>query len=786
MKVFKEKELSIGWIVSKIRPPRLSATFFVKAVFSIALDKKASLTGGIPLCGDVYSDDEPNKSLVYESDFAPFKPRADVLLVGMVHAPRGKSVPFLEVRFRVGALSKTLNVTGQRGWEQKLLGRLIVSDPEPFTQMPIVYERAFGGPGYKKNPVGRGYDSHQAPNVEDPGRFAKGPRDNAEPAGYGPLGASWEQRACLVGTYDKSWLRERWPWFPEDFDWAYFNAAPRDQQVEGYLRGDEELEFDNLHPEHSVYRSTLPGLRARCFVNERLQHGELHFREVPLNLDTLWINVEEEKLILVWRGVADVRTMKLKEIEDIVAVTEPLSEPPKNLDHYRKTLLGPAAPTQGAAEEAAARWEAEFQARFADMEKRFAEADNEFVQADQLVQRYEAEAAEALADQKAALIASGVDPKLLEGGAGPRILAEAGAALAASLAQLKASDPQAAAQLDQIDPSVFQQIEKETEDLEREVEDLRKEMKALKPPVMTRDSVQAALAAGQVLEKQDLSEVDLAGMDLSNANLAGAVFRKANLKGAKLAKANLSKADLTGADLSNADLTGAVLDEADLTGAVFANTKVSGLSLAHATLSGLDLKGADFSRSTGKGANFSKSNLVGARFTRAKLPQASFSDCALEKADFRGAELQGAGFESVKAAEINMEGAQIVGLRAGPKSVFTKGNFKKVNGTRSVWEGSMLDGADFSRALLSRAQFSDASLRNALFDRADLSHAAFDDACLRGAILTNANVLRATFDRADLAEAKVSNSNFFEAGFWETVTVKTDFQKANVKSTLLS
>jgi uncharacterized protein YjbI with pentapeptide repeats len=763
----------------------LSATFFVKAVFSIAPNKAGSWAGGIPVSGDVYLNDDPNKSLVYDSDFAPFKPRADVLLIGTAHAPRSKGVPFLEVRFRVGGLSKTLHVTGQRGWEQKLLGKLIVSDPDPFIHMPIIYERAFGGPGYKKNPVGCGYHSQQAPNIEHPGRFAKGPRDNAEPAGCGPLGASWDQRRSLVGTYDKVWLKERWPWLPKDFDWAYFNAAPRDQQVEGYLRGDEELEFENLHREHSFYRSKLPGLRARCFVNERIKHGDLHFREVPLNLDTLWINMEEEKVILVWRGVADVQTMKLKEIEDVLAVTESLSEAPKNSEIYRKTLLAPPAALPEEDKEAASRREAEFQARFADMDKRFAKADKRFAQAEQEFLRHEAEAAKIVADQKATLIASGVDPKLLEGVAGPQTLAEAGAAFPASLAELKASHPQEA-RFGEIDPSIFQQIEKEVQDLKKEMADVRKEMKALRPPKMTGDSVQVAIASGRALQKQDLAELDLAGMDLTKANLAGAVLRKANLKGAKLTKANLSKADLTGADLSNADLTGAVLDEADLTGAVFGNTKVSGLSLADATLSGLDLEGADFSTATGKRADFSMSNLVGARFTEAKLPQANFSECALEKADFRRADLQGADFASVKAPEINMEGAHIAGLQASSKSIFTKGNFKKVNGPRSVWEEALLDGADFSGALLNRAQFSDASLRNTIFDRADLSHAAFDDACLRGAVLTNANILRATFDRADCTEAKVNNSNFYEAGFWETVTAKTDFQKANVKSTLLS
>jgi uncharacterized protein YjbI with pentapeptide repeats len=780
-----EPNLSLGWIVSKIQPPQLAATLIVKGAYRLRPGKPATTEGAEAevLVGDQYWEDDNQKSLRYSSDFAPQKPRADLLVVGKAHAPSGTPVTSLLVRFGVGTFSKTIEVIGNRTWTSRLFGKM--SPPAPFVSMPLTYESAFGGLGDKKNPVGKGRQG-DPPNLENPKRHLIGPTDSPDPAGFGPLVSTWAPRTNGLGTYNKKWLQTRWPWFPEDFDWGHFNAAPRDQQVEGYLRGDEEFELENLHPKHSVYRSRLPGLRARCFLNERLPSGEMRFREVPLNLDTFWIDMNQEKLILVWRGLADVRTIKLKEIEHILAATEPVSEPPKSLEHYRATLLAASPAPPAEEKEAGARAEAEFQARRAEMDKRFADAEKEFAQSEQEIAKHEAEAMKALEEQKAALIAAGVDPKLLEGPAEPQTLAQAGTALAASLAQLKASNPELAVQIDQIDPSVFQQIEQESQDLEKEMDDMRKEMAAMTPRRATRESVQVALTNKQPLEGQDLTALDLSGMDFAHANLAGSVLSKANLKGAKLTKTNLSKADLTGADLSGADLSGAILDESDLTGATLGGAKLTGLSLGSATLSRLDVKGADFSGSTGKGANFSKSKLVGARFASAKLPQADFSECLLEKADFRGAELQGAGFQSVKAPEINMEGAQVPGLRAGSKSVFTKGNFKRIKGTRSVWEESVLDGADFSRALLNRAQFSEASLRNALFDRADLSLAAFDDACLRGAVLTDANVLRATFDRADFTEAKVNNSNFYEAGFWETVTAKTDFQKANVKRTLLS
>src|SRR5262249_19124429 len=150
------------------------------------------------------------------------------------------------------------------------------------------------------------------------------------------------------------------------------------------------------------------------------------------------------------------------------------------------------------------------------------------------------------------------------------------------------------------------------------------------------------------------------------------------------------------------------------------------------------------------------------------------------------AQLQAAQFEGVQAPEINMEEADISGLHGSDQSDFTKGNFKKINGNGSIWEGSILNGADFTRSRLARAQFSDGSLRGTTLDRADLSKAVFDDACLLGAVLTNANLLQASFDRADLTQANFQGSNLYEAGFWDTVVDRTNFHGANLKGTLLA
>jgi hypothetical protein len=87
-------------------------------------------------------------------------------------------------------------------------------------------------------------------------------------------------------------------WFPETFDYGSFNAAPRDQQVDDFLKGDEELLLENLVAGHAAYRRRLPARRIRCFLQEADRDGQTGVREVALSLDTLSIDLEAETMRL--------------------------------------------------------------------------------------------------------------------------------------------------------------------------------------------------------------------------------------------------------------------------------------------------------------------------------------------------------------------------------------------------------------------------------------------------------------------------------------------------------
>ncbi|MFT3775072.1 MAG: DUF2169 domain-containing protein [Minicystis sp.] len=239
------------------------------------------------------------------------KATTDVLLHGRAHAPQGKPARQVDVMMKVGDLTKVLRVFGDRRWREGL-GGLSATDPEPFTTMPIVYERAFGGKDTsaidpekhvwdRRNPIGTGFAAEARqlvnqplPNIEDPRDLVTSWKQRPRPAGFGPIARDWSPRLELSGTYDEAWHDERRPLLPVDFDERFHQSAPIDQQTERYLRGGEAVEL--FHLTASGYlRFTLPRV-AIGFVTRIAGHLTGH----PARLHTVLIEPEHPRVTMVW------------------------------------------------------------------------------------------------------------------------------------------------------------------------------------------------------------------------------------------------------------------------------------------------------------------------------------------------------------------------------------------------------------------------------------------------------------------------------------------------------
>jgi len=250
---------------------------------------------------DTHWNDDPSRSLASCTDLAPFKSRADVLLVGHAFAPGGRPVRSLIARIVVGEVDKAIEVFGPRMWTQS--GEL--REGQPFVTMPLRYERAAGGSD-TSNPVGvplTGLPDAQGnvalPNLQPPGIVLAGRTTSFAAIGFGPISPTWPSRTSLLGGYREMFSRSNWreqP-LPREVDAGFFNAAPRDQQLE-MLQNDERITLENLHPKHARLVTKLPGLSPHALV-ERPRGAA---KEFPMRADTLIIDTDRGIAALVWRG----------------------------------------------------------------------------------------------------------------------------------------------------------------------------------------------------------------------------------------------------------------------------------------------------------------------------------------------------------------------------------------------------------------------------------------------------------------------------------------------------
>lgn len=267
-------DVSAGWTMGFDRDGRELVIVVVKATFAIPSNgEEPSLAEEqAPLVAADQFTGEPGLSApLYECDYAHRKPMCDVLVNGSAYAPRGKKASRVTVGMRVGPMVKSFVVVGDRVWRSGITG-IRATEPQPFDVMSISYDNAFGGVddsnaasgktiSFLDNPVGRGYshfkdniDGKALPNTEELDGRVTSPDGSYRPMALGPIGRHWRPRVQYAGTYDQSWVDNRAPFWPDDFDYRFFQSAPPDQQIP-YPTGGEDVVLNNLTPAgHVAFR----------------------------------------------------------------------------------------------------------------------------------------------------------------------------------------------------------------------------------------------------------------------------------------------------------------------------------------------------------------------------------------------------------------------------------------------------------------------------------------------------------------------------------------------------
>lgn len=611
-----------------------------------------------PPGGCLFAGDDPHGECLADSELAPFKPQADVLLSGSCHAPHGRAVPALVAGFSLGPVQKRIAVFGERTWRKGLFSAG-AGDPQPFTVMPLTWSRAYGGPGWRDNPVGCGRDSDHLPNLEWPDRLLAKPKAAQPPSGVGPLNALWHARARLLGTFPADWLKRHAPAYPADFDWSYFNAAPADQRVPGHLRGDEACSFLHLHPTAPEWTTRLPGLGMRIAVEDDVENGRR--RVQALVLDTVHADTARGTLTLLWRGWLPVRGHELSCVRRLLVAVETLGAPLTS----ETLLLGLAAiPEPAPVPLPAADHPAPLPvvAPPIDWLARIAPG----------------------ADLRGAPLA-GLD-------LGGRDLG--GCDLTG--ADLRGTRLHRA----RLDRSRLGGAKLEAADLsEASLRGVDAGGADFTGALLDR-----AVCDDALLPAAQFTEAWLCGASLDRVQAAGAVFDRARGDGLRARDAAFAGASFVGARLDDADLGGS-----DLTGASFVNVSAPRLAASRARLVNTRIIAGDFSQarfhqvqaaaSCWQGvrlvqADFSGSDLPGAVFPQALLTHARLTACDLTGALFVGADLQRADLSGAKCLHASFHQADC------RSAVFTGALCFESDFSVCAVDGASFAGADVTRTVL--------------------------------------------------------------------------------------
>ncbi len=790
MRYVKDSPLEVAHRLWQLRPPQPSLTIIIKGTFDPVPDGAARLAEAqIPPSGETFYDDDVERALRMPSDFALLKPSGELMVVGKAYTPARRPERMIVCSFSLGPIRKRFAVAGDRHWAGRLVSKL--SEPVPFTEMELSPERAFGGPDFERNPhgIGRrdierdGQTLRPLPNLEQVDALIDSPKSEPAPVLIGPRPTSWPVRRKLTGTYDQAYVKERWPWLPKDFDWRFYLEGPPDQHIDGYWHGDETFEAENLHPERSLVRTKLPAIQPRVFFDDN------EFSEIPVRLDTVVWDAELGKLVLLWRGIAEVATDQLEELPNLFVTHDPLEalRPQAALRGRCAALLaeeegeereaeGEAPPPLDAVGGAAHATAAEAPSLAVPPTDFDEEPGTVAQEAPSILDLGSgaAEAEEPALDPEAKLAALGL-PKLDEEPPpeppDPEVvlasLAQRGLVpppeLAAALAELRDARRKPAGDFDAEPRTVFDPM--------------------AGPPV--RDRIKGRIESGESLRGLDLTGVNLSHLDLGGLDLSGAILRDARLLETNLERANLSDAVLVGADLTRAIVRGANLTRADLSGANASRADFTEALLEDATFNEAKLNRADLWRVRAARATFVRAELEEARLYEGDFLEADFDGARLGRADLARCRLTDATLERADATGARFDGSEMIRCR-GEALQAEGARFHSVVANDSFWERAELSRSDFSHARLARAEFTESVLIESIFDGGWLPQARFERAKALRIRARKADFFEESFESAVLSFADLRGANLYSAEFWRAKVDEIQIQLANVSGTLLS
>ena len=235
---------------------------------------------------------------------------------------------------------KKLFISGPRAWKN-YAGIAMPGEPGLLGEPLLLdWSHAFGNKDNPINPRGVGEYSdawagkpmHQ---IDYENAFVASPREDAYPAGFGPLPIEATSRFKPQGTYNSHWRKEEYPAFPSDTPPEQFMLSPKDQRLDHPFQTGDMIQCSGMHPNGELVEWVLPDWRARVYITFKANPTQLI--PVTLNLDTLWLIPHQELLGLMWRGYIPIEETDAYDIDLLFGALEDKDEP-KTERHYQMEI----------------------------------------------------------------------------------------------------------------------------------------------------------------------------------------------------------------------------------------------------------------------------------------------------------------------------------------------------------------------------------------------------------------------------------------------------------------
>ncbi|MDO8334622.1 MAG: DUF2169 domain-containing protein [Nitrosomonas sp.] len=300
----------------------------------------------LKMIDEYYDNGDPDWSTVqYESELAAFKPLVDVVVIGKAYAPKGEPTQQMMISVRIADKEKTITVFGDRTCHYRENKTPVFSDPLPFTDMEIRYDRAYGGLDdksdptipfyYPRNYMGTGFalrnikeviEGLALPNLEDPNDLLTSERIVLEepqrwhmqplPQGLGWCQRNWFPRCAFAGSYPAfvevgtAITEERMGLLPKNyialakqfklpsFHPRFNNGASLGLMFRD-MRGDESISLKGM-TSSGLLEFSLPNDAPRISLDIGLGEQQLVAR-----LHTVSIRPDDLEVDLIWRGALD-------------------------------------------------------------------------------------------------------------------------------------------------------------------------------------------------------------------------------------------------------------------------------------------------------------------------------------------------------------------------------------------------------------------------------------------------------------------------------------------------